>query len=102
MQSFAASAATAVWAEILARVKKTPAQQYLIVGLIPLIPGGTLYYAMDALITQNWMMAEVYGGRTASFVLGIAAGVSVTSSLLEMLRNAAKRLKGAHGGQGGT
>ena len=102
VQSFAASAATAVWAETLARVKKTPAQQYLIVGLIPLIPGGTLYYAMNALVTQNWMMAEVYGGRTASFVLGIAAGVSVTSSLLEMLRNAAKRLKGAHGGQGGT
>lgn len=102
LQSFAASAATAVWAETLARVKKTPAQQYLIVGLIPLIPGGTLYYAMNALVTQNWMMAEVYGGRTASFVLGIAAGVSVTSSLLEMLRNAAKRLKGAHGGQGGT
>ena len=49
---------------------------------------------MDALITQNWLMAEVYGGRTASFVLGIAAGVSVTSSLLEMLRNAAKRLQG--------
>ena len=93
VQSFAASAATAVWAEILARIKKTPAQQYLIVGLIPLIPGGTLYYVMNALVTQNWPQAEVYGGRTASFVLGIAAGVSVTSSLLEMLRNAAKRLR---------
>ena len=102
LQSFAASAATAIWAEALARVKKTPAQQYLIVGLIPLIPGGTLYYAMEALITQDWPQAEVCGGRTASFVLGIAAGVSVTSSLLEMLRNAAKRLKGARSGQGGT
>ena len=38
VQSFAASAVTAVWSEILARVKKTPAQQYLIVGLIPLVP----------------------------------------------------------------
>ena len=45
VQSFAASAVTAVWSEILARVKKTPAQQYLIVGLIPLVPGATLYYA---------------------------------------------------------
>lgn len=47
VQSFAASAVTAVWSEILARVKKTPAQQYLIVGLIPLVPGATLYYAME-------------------------------------------------------
>jgi len=102
LQSFAASAATAIWAEALARVKKTPAQQYLIVGLIPLIPGGTLYYAMEALITQDWPQAEVCGGRAATVGLGVAAGVSVTSSLLEMLRNAAKRLKGARSGQGGT
>ena len=35
LQSFAASAATAVWSEVLARVKKTPAQQYLILRLLP-------------------------------------------------------------------
>ncbi len=40
--------------QILARVKKTPAQQYLIVGLIPLVPGATLYYAMSAVVQQDW------------------------------------------------
>ena len=78
LQSFAASAATAVWSEVLARVKKTPAQQYLIIGLIPLVPGGTLQF---------------YGYRVSAFVLGIAAGVSLTLSLLDMLLNARRRVQ---------
>lgn len=93
LQSFAASAATAVWSEVLARVKKTPAQQYLIIGLIPLVPGGTLYYAMSALVRQDWGQAQLYGYRVSVFVLGIAAGVSLTLSLLDMLLNARRRIQ---------
>ena len=90
VQSFAASAVTAVWSEILARVKKTPAQQYLIVGLIPLVPGATLYYAMSAVVQQDWAQAQFYGYRVTAFVLGIAAGVSLTLSLFEMLLHAVR------------
>ena len=93
MQSFTASAVTAVWSEVLARVKKTPAQQYLIIGLIPLVPGGTLYYAMSALVRQDWGQAQLYGYRVSVFVLGIAAGVSLTLSLLDMLLNARRRIR---------
>ena len=85
--------ATAVWSEVLARVKKTPAQQYLIIGLIPLVPGGTLYYAMSALVRQDWAQAQFYGYRVSAFVLGIAAGVSLTLSLLDMLLNARRRVQ---------
>ena len=63
LQSFAASAVTAVWSEALARIKKTPAQQYLIIGLIPLVPGGTLYYAMSALVRQDWAQAPLLALR---------------------------------------
>ena len=90
MQSFSASAVTAVWSEILARVKKTPAQQYLIVGLIPLVPGATLYYAMSAVVQQDWAQAQFQGYRVTAFVLGIAAGVSLTLSLFEMLLHAVR------------
>ena len=90
VQSFAASAVTAVWSEILARVKKTPAQQYLIVGLIPLVPGATLYYAMSAVVQQDWAQAQFHGYRVTAFVLGIAAGVSLTLSLFEMLLHAVR------------
>ena len=83
VQSFAASAVTAVWSEILARVKKTPAQQYL-------VPGATLYYAMSAVVQQDWAQAQFHGYRVTAFVLGIAAGVSLTLSLFEMLLHAVR------------
>ena len=93
LQSFAASAVTAIWSEALARVKKTPAQQYLIIGLVPLVPGGTLYYAMSALVRQDWAQAQLHGCRVSAVVLGIAAGVSLTLSLLDMLLNARRHMQ---------
>lgn len=92
VQSFAASAATTIWSEILARVKKTPAQQYLIVGLIPMVPGGALYYVMRALVEQDWTQTQAYGYRVSAFALGIAAGVSLMLSLVEMFFTAYRRL----------
>lgn len=93
LQAFVASAAVTIWSEVLARVKKTPAQQYLIVGLIPLVPGAPLYYAMSALVQSDVPQAMEYGYRTAAFALGIAAGVSLTASVLEMVLRARKQLR---------
>ena len=39
--SLAASLWAAIYAEIAARIMKAPANQYLIVGLIPLLPGAS-------------------------------------------------------------
>ena len=89
----AGCATESVFLQSFARVKKTPAQQYLNIGLIPLVPGGTLYYAMSALVRQDWGQAQLYGYRVSVFVLGIAAGVSLTLSLLDMLLNARRRIQ---------
>ena len=40
---FLASATVTVYAEVFARVLKTPTTTFLVVSLIPLIPGGALY-----------------------------------------------------------
>ena len=45
--SLAASLWAAIYAEIAARIMKAPANQYLIVGLIPLLPGAPLYYRLE-------------------------------------------------------
>ena len=51
------------------------------------------YYAMSALVRQDWAQAQFYGYRVSAFVLGIAAGVSLTLSLLDMLLNARRRVQ---------
>lgn len=88
----AASAAVTAYSEAFARLKKTPAIQYLIVGLLPLVPGGSLYYAMRELMERNLAKAGEYGFQTALYALGIAAGISMTLSVIEIFKNA-KRLK---------
>ena len=49
-----------------------------------LVPGGGLYYAMDALIGGNYALFAERGLDTAAFAAAIAAGVSVVTSIVRM------------------
>ena len=68
--SLAASLWAAIYAEIAARIMKAPANQYLIVGLIPLLPGAPLYYTLSAAFDSDWKAASAYGNSTMLFVRG--------------------------------
>ena len=47
---FVSAAAVALFSEIMAKVNKAPVNMYLIIGIIPLVPGGLAYYSMLALV----------------------------------------------------
>ena len=61
----------------MARVRKYPTICYLVVSIIPLIPGASLYYtmqqavdgAMDRFVSQGLFTAEVTGIMAASIIL---------------------------------
>ena len=48
---------------------------------------------MSAHVPQDRGQAQLNGYRVSVFVLGIAAGVSLTLSLLDMLLNARRRIQ---------
>ncbi|MGN0665659.1 MAG: threonine/serine exporter family protein [Huintestinicola sp.] len=50
---FVAASAVTVYSEIMARRLKAPVNMYLILGIIPLVPGGLSYDAMLALVAGN-------------------------------------------------
>lgn len=50
MQYFFGGAALSLGAEIFARLRKCPITVYIIAGIIPLVPGGTIYYAMKSFV----------------------------------------------------
>lgn len=81
----AATVAVAVLAEILARLLKAPATIFLIIGIIPLVPGGGLYYTADCLINGDLAMFAQKGLDTASYAGAIAVGVSMVSSLARII-----------------
>lgn len=88
--SLVASLWAAIFAEVAARVMKAPANQYLIVGLIPLLPGAPLYYTLSAAFDSDWVTAGARGNDTVLFVLGIAVGISAVCGCDDII----KKLKG--------
>lgn len=76
---FAAMAAT-IYAEMMARTLKTPATIFLISSIIPLVPGGNLYYTMNYAIAKDWKLFYLYGQKTIIAATAIAGGIMMASS----------------------
>ena len=80
-----ATIVVSVLSEIFARILKAPATIFLVIGIVPLVPGGGLYYAMDALINGDYALLAQKGIETAACAGAIAAGVSVVTSIARMV-----------------
>lgn len=76
-------AATA--AEILARVCKAPSTIFLVPAIIVFVPGGSLYYAMNALVSGNSALAAQYAKIAGVVILGLAVGISVITALFQLV-----------------
>ena len=76
-----ATVVTATLAEIFARVLKTPATVFLIIGIIPLVPGGGLYYTMESLVNGDMQLFTRYGWETVVSAGAIAVGSSLVSAV---------------------
>ena len=59
--NLAAAAVATIYAETMARILKTPVTVFLITGIIPLVPGGNLYYTMNYVLAKQWHLFYLYG-----------------------------------------
>jgi len=82
-----------IYAEIIARVRKTPAVTILIVSMVPLIPGGALYYTMRYAFRGEWDMFFNHGLYTIQLSISLALGVIVVSTVLKMFFSIKKTVK---------
>lgn len=80
-----ATVACSLLAELFARLLHAPATLFLIISIVPLVPGGGLYYTMEALINGDHTLFMQLGIQTAACAAAIAAGVSLVSSLFRIL-----------------
>ena len=80
---FLASVLLTIYAEVMARVEKSPATVFLTGGVIPLIPGSSLYTTMSCAIQSDWTGFSRQGLHTLILALAIALGILFTMSLLE-------------------
>ena len=83
---FLCSVLVSVYAEILARVMKTPTTTFIIISLIPLIPGGSLYYTMASALEGNGTRFMENGVYTLSLAIALSLGIILVTSFVRRLK----------------
>ena len=74
-----------LYAEIMARVLKTPTTTFIITSLIPLIPGGSLYYTMTGAFSGDIGSFIDKGLYTLGLAGALAAGIIVVVSTVKVI-----------------
>ena len=79
-----AAAFSVLYAELLAHLLKCPATLFLTPAILPLVPGGELYYAMSSAVHGDMTLARMHGAATLKAALAIAAGISLVLAIREL------------------
>ncbi len=83
---FLVSMLTTLYAEVLARVFKTPTTTFVILSLIPLIPGSGLYYTMANALSGNSAGFMEKGLITLELSLALSLGIIVVTSFIRRVK----------------
>ena len=65
------------YSEIFARILKTPKTAFIFTAIVPMVPGGGLYYTMSNMLTGNTEAALKHAIDTLSMAVALAFGIVV-------------------------
>ena len=82
MQNFFPALAATAYAEIMARVLKAPAMPLLACSIIPLVPGGKLYYTTYYFVVGQMGLFKHTLTETLRIAAGLAVGIIVISVIV--------------------
>ena len=77
-----------VFADLFARLCKAPSTVFILPGCIALVPGGTLYYAMSNLLSENREVAVEYFLTTLTIGIAIGGGIIAASLVIYLTTKA--------------
>lgn len=83
---FFSAAAVSIYSELMARRLHVPVNMYLVIGIIPLVPGGYMYNTMITLIGGNVEMFSHQFAEAVGIAGSIAMGVFAVSALARLVR----------------
>ena len=75
----------ALYAEIMARVRKCPATPYLVIAIFPLLPGAGVYYTMSLGLQGEMIEALRKGLETAGIAGSLAVGILLVSTVFRLI-----------------
>ncbi len=66
-----------IYSEVFARILKTPKTAFIFPSIVPMVPGGSLYYTMSNFIMGNSDEALMHAKNTLSMAVALAFGIVV-------------------------
>ena len=81
---FAATLFAAAYSEIMARIRKYPAISYLVVSIIPLLPGAGVYRSTASILVGDMAGFSTNAMQTISIAGSIAVGILIVSTLARL------------------
>ncbi len=82
LQNFFPALVATAYAEIMARVLKAPATPILACSIIPLVPGGKLYYTTYYFVVGQMSLFKYTLTETLRIAAGLAVGIIVISVIV--------------------
>ena len=73
-------------AELFAVIQKTPATSFIVIGIIPLVPGFRVYRSMLFFVRGNLDKGISEGVHSCFMAVAIAVGIILSTSIVRMIR----------------
>ena len=83
---FIAAVVSATYSEMMARIRKYPAISYLVISIIPMLPGAGVYYTTNHLLRGETNLFASTGIQTLAAAGSIAVGILTVSTLVNLWR----------------
>jgi uncharacterized membrane protein YjjB (DUF3815 family) len=87
---FLAAMIVSIYSEIMARLYKSPVTIFIICGIIPLVPGGLMYFATLEAVKGNLELSMSKGIQTLFSAGAIAIGIVFVSSISTIFKKIKK------------
>lgn len=87
---FLAAMIVSIYSEIMARLYKSPVTIFIICGIIPLVPGGLMYFATLEAVKGNLEISMSKGIQTLFSAGAIAIGIVFVSSISTIFKKIKK------------
>ena len=91
MQFFWAGVSISLYSELLAIKRKCPVTVFLVASMIPLVPGGTIYYTMESLLLGDTQKFIELGVSTFEIAGSIAMGILASSFAVKLIKAIRKK-----------
>ena len=91
LAGFFAAMAISLFSEVMARIRRCPVTGYQLVALLPLVPGGGIYYAMEYAINGETDLFLSTLLHTLGLAGSLAVGILLVSSAVRLVNGLLRR-----------